>query len=158
MPRYRPETEKLKAQKLIKAYQEANFNQHELARREGVSQPAIFDRLHKPYVQKTLAEYLEKHFPKSYIQKKFKEGLEASKVIGYLNSKVDGVQKVSDEFIEVPDLRCRHRYLVTLLECQGHLKHNGNNKGITVINIVYGHRTQPTHSPIRAESTESEST
>jgi len=157
MPRYRPETEKLKAEQFIKSYAKSGFNQTRLAQKEGISQPAVSKRLAKKYVQKTLAEYLEKHFPKSYIQKKFKEGLEASKVIGYLNSKVDGVQKVSDEFIEVPDLHCRHRYLVTLLECQGHLKHNGNNKGITVINIVYGHRTQPTYSPIRADSTESKS-
>jgi len=44
------------------------------------------------------------------------EGLQATKVVGYLNQKIDGTQKVSDEFVEIPDYHCRHRYLETALK------------------------------------------
>jgi len=40
----------------------------------------------------------------------------------------------------VPDLPCRHKYLVTLLECQGYIKHNGKNGGVSIINIVHNYR------------------
>jgi len=51
--------------------------------------------------------------------KVLKEGLQATKVVGYLNNKTNGTQKVSDEFVEIPDYNCRHRYLETALK----LKH-----------------------------------
>jgi len=147
MPRYRPETAKAKAKKLAKAYSKAGFNQTRLAEKEGVTSQAINQRLKKAPVQRTLEEYLDKAFPKSYIQNKFKEGLEGNKVVGYLNNKVEGTQKVSDEFIEVPDLHCRHKYLVTLLEVQKIIKHNGNGHtgtGNVIIQII---RPAPDESP-----------
>lgn len=143
MPKYRPETEKAKAKILTKAYVESRLNQSALARKVGVKRASINQRLNRPIVQKTLAEYLDKHFTKNYIKTKFKDGLEADKVVGYLNNKVDGVEKISDEFVEVPDLHCRHKYLVTLLECQGHLKTNGKNGGVSIVNINYGYRNKP---------------
>ena len=47
------------------------------------------------------------------------EGLEANKVLGYLNNKVNGVEKVSDEFVDVPDHAVRHKFLDTALKLKG---------------------------------------
>ena len=47
------------------------------------------------------------------------EGLKATKVIGYLNQKTNGTQKVSDEFVEIPDYHCRHKYLEAALKLKG---------------------------------------
>lgn len=141
MPKYKSEIAKAKAKRLIKSYIRNGLNQSAVAREEGVTSEAINQRFkHNPAIKETLAEYLRHQFKRGYIKRKFKDGLEAQKVVGYLNNKVEGTQKVSDEFVEVPDLHCRHRYLVTLLECQGLLKHNGNGNGASVINIIYAYR------------------
>lgn len=136
MPKYRSEIAKAKAKALIKLYIRNGLNQRALAKERGVSPQAIGEQLKRPIVQQTLAEYLQKSFKYKYIKTKFNDGLEANKVVGYLNNKVEGAQKVSDEFVEVPDLHCRHKYLVTLLECQKYLKHNTNGNGVSISNIV----------------------
>ena|SRR3990167_2942584 len=150
MPRYRPETERAKAESLAKSCIKHNFNQSRVAKELGVSHQAVNERLHSKPVQKTLAEYLQKSFSRKYVRTKFKDGLEAKKVVGYLNNKVAGAEKISDEFIEVDDLYCRHKYLITLLECEGLLKHNGNGNGVSVVNVIYGYR-RPIDSAIRPD-------
>ena len=50
---------------------------------------------------------------------KLQEGLDASKVVGYLNNKVKGTEKVSDEFVEVADYHVRHKYLDTAFKLKG---------------------------------------
>jgi len=152
MPRYRPETEKLKAKILTKAYIKSGFNQSRLAEKEGVTSQAINQRFsHNRAIKKTFAEMMSKAgITDTYLRKKMKEGLEANRVVGYLNNKVDGVQKVSDEFVETPDMHCRHKYLVTALEVKGHIKHNGNGKGISIVNIMYGYRVNAPDSSIRS--------
>ena len=68
------------------------------------------------------------------------EGLDSVKVVGYLNNKVKGAEKVSDEFVEVPDMYARHKYLLTALELKGHLRKDKEGEGTKIINIIYGHR------------------
>jgi len=124
MPADLQEYREIKARNLVKSYIDNNCNQSAVARKVGTTSQAINQRLQTPLVKKTLADYLNKKFNKKYIQKKFQDGLEAKKVVGFLNNKVDGAQKVSDEFVEVDDLHCRHKYLRTLLECGGHLNNS----------------------------------
>lgn len=135
MPKLRPETAKARAQNLIKPLLRNRLNHAATARELGVSTSSLSEQVKKPLVQKTLAEYLNKKFTRNYIQKKFAEGLEAKKVVGYLNNKVDGTQKISDEFVEVDDYHCRHKYLVTLLQCGGHLKISDGGNNISAVNI-----------------------
>ena len=148
MPKYRPETAKLKAKALTKPVLKHNLNLSAVARERGVKRQTIQEQFHSPIVQQTLAEYLNKYFKKPYIRRKFSDGLEGNKVVGYLNNLVGGTQKVSDEFVEVPDLHCRHKYLVTLLECQGHIKHNTNG---VVISSTHLHFTNITDQKLLDE-------
>jgi len=137
MPRYRPETERARAKSLTKSLIDNGLSQTAVARKEGVTPQAINQRLKHLPVQKSFAEMMDKEgLTDNYLRKKLKEGLEANKVVGYLNNKVDGTQKVSDEFVEVPDLHCRHKYLVTALELKKYLKHNGSN-GVNVSTIIF---------------------
>jgi len=142
MPKYRPETARRKARKLVKACLDADLNESEVARREGVSQQAINQRIQKnSQVKKTFTELMDKEgLSDKYLRKKIKEGLDASKVVGYLNNKVEGTQKISDEFVEVPDMHCRHKYLVTALEVKKIIKVNGNEKGVNVSTIIFNIR------------------
>lgn len=132
MPAELKQNAEQKAQIIVSACVRNRMNSQLAANELGVSRQAIQQQLKKPIVQKTLAEYLNKKFPAKYIQRKFTEGLEAKKVVGYLNNKVDGVEKTSDDFVEVDDLHCRHKYLVTLLQCEGHLRPDGNNLNVAV--------------------------
>jgi len=60
------------------------------------------------------------------ISKKINEGLNAEKVVGYLNQykktedgkieKIEPDQVVSNEFVEVPDHYVQHKYLETLIK------------------------------------------
>jgi len=62
-------------------------------------------------------ELLEQHgLTDNVLVRVLQEGLQATKVIGYLNQKINGTQKVSDEFVEIPDYHCRHKYLETALK------------------------------------------
>lgn len=67
------------------------------------------------------------------------EGLKANKVLGYLNNKTNGVDKVSDEFVETPDHATRHKFLTTALELLKLLKasdvHIDNSKHLTFQDI-----------------------
>ena len=117
MPRLKPETAKFKAGKLIKAYQDAGFNQRELARREGVSQSAIAQRLNKPFVKKTMAELMdEAGLDDVYLAKKIKDGLGSK------------------------DLNIRYKYLMSALKVKGHLDYDAKKDVRTIINVEYGHR------------------
>jgi hypothetical protein len=56
------------------------------------------------------------------LSKKADQLLDAKKVVGYLNSNVKGAEKVSDEFVEVPDNPIQHRTLETMLKVKGHMR------------------------------------
>ena len=152
MPRYTQETAKAKAKILTKLYAENNLNQSRVAEKEGVTRAAINQRFKQPIVKKTFAEMMDKAgMSDAYLRKKIKEGLEATRVVGYLNNKVDGVQKVSDEFVEVPDMHCRHKYLTTALEVKGIIKYNGNGKGGNQVVIIRIEHPDKLLTPAQAE-------
>lgn len=122
MPKYTPETEKAKAISLSKSFIRSGLNQSRLAEKEGVTSQAISQRLrHNPRIQETLAEHLKEYFPKSYLRKKFFEGLQARR------KEYNGKKTVT-----VKDLNCRHKYLVTLLETQGNLQDSSIAIGIQI--------------------------
>lgn len=136
MPRYKPHIAKAKARKLIKDYAKAGLNQTRLAKQKKVSQANISQKLAKLPVKETMAELLNKiGVTDKRLAERLNEGIDANKIVGYLNSKVNGTQKVSDEFVEVPDLHCRHKYILTTLELKGHIKTNG--RGVNVSTIIF---------------------
>ena len=127
MPKYKPSTQKLKAKNLIKPYIKSGFNQAKLARKRGVKPSTINEQIHQPAVQKTMAQLLDNiGLSDKCLGAGLKEGVNADKRVPFVGS--------------VPDYSVRHKYIVTCLELKGHIKHNGNGKGISVINLIYGHR------------------
>ena len=159
MPKLTPEMQKARAKRLIKGLAEVGFNKTALARKEGVSTMAIIKRCNRDFVKKTFDEcLLEVGVTDEKAAKVLLEGLEANKVIGYLNNKINGTQKVSDEFIEVPDKHCRHKYLVTYLEFKRYLKHNNSANGIKIINIINGYRNNGDAGSLRPEEQPAKST
>ena len=114
-----------KALQLLKVYLECGCNKVTTARRLGKSYTQVYSQLHKPYVRNIFKMLLlERGITFDKLAKVMDEGLGATKITGYLNNKVDGVEKVSDEFIETPDYATRHKYLNTALEAFEILKYN----------------------------------
>ena len=104
MPKLKKATAKRKAKKLIKDYANAGFNETELARREGVSQPAIHQRLNRSFVQQSINEILEDSgLTDNALVKVLKDGLKAKR------------GKTKDHY-------ARHKFLCTILEMKGHIK------------------------------------
>jgi hypothetical protein len=151
MPRYRPETAEAKAKHLIKSYTECNLNQSRLAKREGVSQSAINQRLtHTPGAKKTLQDVINQNLQKAgttafKIYKVNDKQLKATRTISAVVSP-DGKQKDANgqtcDFVEVPDWNAIDKAVTRSLNLMGHLKQaNGNGKtespGETHIVIIY---------------------
>ena len=133
MPKYRPETAKAKATKLIKAYQKAGLSQTKLAKEEGVTKEAINQRLKKAPVQQTMAEILDKAgVTDTYLGDKIKEGCEASETI------VHGKGKKKTT-IQIKDLKTAHRYVTTALEVKKHIRADEDVKPMKLI-VHFGHR------------------
>lgn len=133
MPNDKLKLKKDKAKALSKLYIQSGLNQAEVARQKGVTRQAIQQQVNNPLVQETLAELLKTEFNPSFIIKKFKQGLNAQKVISAFvivksndptvkNKRADAR---STDFIEVPDMDCQHKWFKTLLEAQEYLKNNG---------------------------------
>lgn len=57
---------------------------------------------HREYIEKTLKE---KGPTFELVVERLKACMTATKVVGYLNNKVQGTEKVSDEFVEIPDFQ-----------------------------------------------------
>lgn len=110
----------LKQRKFIKFYLESG-NASESALKSGYKNRQRGFELVSKFVNSNLFQKLleQNGLNDNELIKVLKEGLQATKVIGYLNQKTNGTQKVSDEFVEIPDHNCRHRYLETALK----LKH-----------------------------------
>jgi len=162
MPKYKPITARLKAKKLTKSYITSGLNQSAVARKKGVTRQTINDQIHKKPVRDMLERYLDSNKLKKKLRQVAMEGLEANKVIGYIHQyKKDGdgeIEKigpdeaVSNDFIDnTPDHNIRHKFWRDIMTIKGHIKNNGNgnSKGVSIINIIYDHRTDNTHSPIR---------
>ena len=140
MPKLKPETSKLRSIKLVKAYQEAGFNQHELARREGVSQSAIAQRLKREYVQATIAELMDKAG--------LTDDVLAQKIIEGINAKETKIFQFKGSVVEtrdVIDYGIRHKYISTALEVKKHIKAKEDKKPLTVI-LRFGYRRRPEES------------
>ena len=132
MPKLRKSTGKARATKLIKAYQDAG-TQRKLAQKEGVSQPAIAQRLKRAHVQETMAEILDKAgVTDTYLGEKIKKGCEASETITYGKGKKKKV-------IQIEDLKTAHRYVTTALEVKKHIRADEEARPMKLI-IEYGHR------------------
>lgn len=140
MPKYKLSTERIKANQVAKTLLKNDVNAAEVARQKGTTRQNESQKLRRKPVRDALTRYLESSKTIKKVKQRLDEGLDANKVIGYLNNKIDGVQKVSDEFVEVPDKHCRHKYLVTYLQVTGRLKNNGSGKGNQVVVINYGYR------------------
>ena len=130
MPKYKASTAKLKAKKLVKAYSKAGFNQSRLAKREGVSQAAIHDRLSKAPVQKTLIALANKMgLSDRRLVKKHNQLLDAKRTQScdvYIQNE-NGKYKVnenSNDFIEVDDNQAQANALKLAYQIKGHLKDN----------------------------------
>jgi len=129
MPKLDIETARLKAANLIKAYSAAGFNQSRLARKEGVSQSAINQRLKHLPVQTPLQEALRKiGITTQYKAKKFKELMEAKKLHG------ERCEVVEDNATRTKTLQ---------LLCQVDKDINDDkSSGVRIINIVHAYRPQ----------------
>jgi predicted transcriptional regulator len=145
MPKYRPETAKLRAKSLIKPYIRNNFSQVKTARELGVSQPAIAQRLKQKPVRDLLQKFLDSEKLEKALIEVGIDGLKANKVISCNVVAPDGegmkdANSMTKDFVDVPDHQSRHRFWHDLLVAKGKLKTNGNGDGVSVVNIVYAYR------------------
>ena len=142
MPKYTKKIQKEKDNKIIKDYIDSGFNQNEMAKRLGITQSAVSQRLARLEKTGTFSQILEEYgITDIELAKTMKAGLEATKVVGYLNNKTQGTEKVSDEFVEVPDHHCRHRYLETALEVKGHIRQNNTKANVAAVIINFGNKS-----------------
>ena len=140
MPKQRPETEKAKAENLLKHLEKNRFNQSEVARQRGVNQTTINEQFNRKPTQDALNRYLDSKKTAKKVAKRLDEGLDSTKVIGYLhqykkeeNGKVEKAKPdevVSNEFITVEDMHARHKYLTTYMQATGKIKNNDKDTHI----------------------------
>jgi len=121
MPKYKPETEKIKAKNLIKPYISNRLNQSALARQEGVTPSAINQRVNRKPVQDALQAYINS--PKL-----------KNKLIRISNAALDAKHYTKKG--SKPDYDVRHKYWHDLLTAAGVLKINGNGKGAPTAIII----------------------
>ena len=136
MPKMRPETERAKAENLLKPLMEANLNQSEVARQRGVTQATINEQFHRKPTQDALDRMLGSKKTAKKVAKRLNEGLDSTKVIGYLHQykkdeegkveKAKPDEVVSNEFVTVEDMHARHKYLTTYMQATGKIKNNGD--------------------------------
>ncbi len=121
MPKLRETTERRRALKLLKDLKDCDGNQSELARREGVSQAAISQRMKRAYVQKTMDELLEEAgVTTKKLAKTISEGLKADK---------EGIDQA------VPDWQARHKFTVTALELKKLIRHDQPTTNVNLIQV-----------------------
>lgn len=71
---------------------------------------------YKEYVEKAMKD---KGITFEFLMEQLHGCLNANKVVGYLNKKVQGAEQVSDEFVEVPDYYVRIKAIDISLKLQG---------------------------------------
>jgi phage terminase small subunit len=124
----------IKQRKFLKLYLETgNVSQSALKAGYSLGQSG-FENLKKPLVQYAFEMLLEKQgLTDKKLSQVLADGLEAEKVVGYLhqykkkgkNGKVEKIQPdeiISSEFIDVPDIPTRHKYLETAYKVKGQFK------------------------------------
>jgi hypothetical protein len=143
MPKYTPETARMKAESLTKPLIRNGFNQTMVAKQEGVTPQAINQRLkHKP-VQDALQRYINSPQLKKRLIQVSELALKATDSRYKKNKQGKMVLKI------VPDHDARHKYWHDLITAGGILKNDGG--GVKVINIIHAYRNRPPVSPIRDE-------
>jgi phage terminase small subunit len=135
----------VKQRKFLKFYLQTG-NASESALKAGYSfRESAFELLSNPIIQKAYQALLDKQgITDDKLNQVLEDGLDATKVVGYLhqykkngkNGKVEKVQPdeiISSEFLDVPDLPTRHKYLETALKLKDRLnskvEHSGEIKG-----------------------------
>ena len=130
MPYLKPETEKQRAQALLKPLIKNNLNQSAVARERGVSQAAINEQYHRKPFQDALTKFLNSSKLKRKLREVAQEALSAERSISaaILVQKDGTVIKADDEGgIMIPDHSARHKYWHDLMVATGKLKVNGVN-------------------------------
>lgn len=116
----------IKQRKFVKYYLETGNASRSALRAGYKHRESGYENVSKPLISRLFQELLEESgITAKEIAKVLKEGLNSTKVLGYLNNKVNGTEKVSDEFVETPDYSVRHKYLVLAMEALGYIKDNG---------------------------------
>ena len=124
----------VKQRKFLKYYLQSG-NASDAALKAGYAlRESGFENLTKPLVQIAFQQLLDKQ---GITDKKLSEvlgkGLDAEKTVGYLhqykkkgkNGKVEKIQPdeiISSEFVDVPDLPTRHKYMETAYKLKGQFK------------------------------------
>ena len=140
MPRLTPATQKIRAESIVKGLKSVNGNQTLLAKKQGRTPQAVSQQLKQPYVQKTMAELLDKSgVTDPFLSKKIKEGSEATKLV-YVESgdaldKNGNPTKVEET---VDDFQTRHKYIETALKLKGHLSQESNKDPIQILQVFQG--------------------
>jgi len=103
---------------------------------------------------KTWQQLMDEHFPESKIAQRIGEGLDADRVVSAMNTGKDASAATSD-FIEVPDLPTRHRYVETAMKARGKLteKVDVTSEGERVGGFVVV-KTEPSSVTYTADTTE----
>ncbi len=149
MPRYRPETAKAKAKKLIKPYIRNGLNQTALAKQEGVTPSAINQRLQRKPVRDLIQKFLDSPKLDKALIAGAVDGLRADKdiscnIIAQNGEGLKDANSMTKDFVKVPDYNARHKYWHDLLVAKGKLKINGNGNGHSIVNIIYAYRKSAT--------------
>lgn len=145
MPKYRPETARMKAKSLVKPLIRNHLNVSATARQLGVTPQAIEQRLkHKP-VRDLLQKFLDSEKLEKVLIEVGIDGLKANKVIScnVIAPNGEGMKdanSMTKDFVDVPDHQSRHRFWHDLLVAKGKLKTNGNGDTPSIVNIVYAYR------------------
>jgi len=131
MPRYRPETARLKAKNITKAYSRVGFSQVKLAKIKGVTRQTINRTLQKAPVQKTLLEEINKiGLTDKEDAKDLKRLRKAQRPIAcdvFIRNDRGKLVVVKNEndWIDVDDNQAQLKALEMTLKLKGHLKENG---------------------------------
>ena len=156
MPRYRPETEKLKAENLLKPLIANKLNQSKTARQLGVSQATINEQFNRKPVQDALQKFLNSPKLKNRLIKVAEEGLAANKVISCNVIANDGegmkdANSMTKDFVDVPDHQSRHKFWHDLMVGAGGIKTGDGASGISVTAVIYNFKTESIASPKEKE-------
>ncbi len=140
MPRYRPETARIRAENLVKPLLANNLNEAAVARQQGVTRQAINQRLQRKPVQDALQRYINSPKLKKKLIEVAQEGLSANKVIScnVIAPNGEGMKdanSMTKDFVDVPDHQARHKFWHDLCVAGGVLKTNGESEGNRIVII-----------------------
>lgn len=147
MPKYKKSTERLKAKQVAKSFLKHNLNVSAVAQERGTSRQNESKLLRRKPVRDALTRMLESKKVAKKVAARLDEGLDATKVIGYLhqykqkvkedkdNTQVAGKvepitpdEVISNDFLNVPDMHARHKYLMTYMQATGKIKNIAGSK------------------------------